>query len=539
MSHNHTKRYGSALEHGQAHERDHNQWSRRSFIRNLGLAGGVSMFLNKLPLSALSNSPLSMALGQNDSNRILVLIRMQGGNDGLNTIIPLFDYGTYRSKRPTIHIPENQIINLTDEFGIPNYMGNLFPLWEEGQMKVINSVGYPDQNLSHFRSSDIWASASDANVNDQSGWLGRLLDNKYPDYLNNPPTNPPAIQIGGTGNILFNNTDMTTLGVIVNNPEQLAEIAETGVLYDPNDVPDCYYGEQLRHVRTVANSTFFYADIIAEAFERGNNAVEYEQSLGEQLALVARLIKGNLGTQLYMVSIDGFDTHASQNNAHPFLLSTIANEVQKFFEDLTDGGCAENVLAMTYSEFGRRIEQNASAGTDHGAAAPMMLFGAGLNGNGVLGKAPDLQDVDDVGNLKFGTDFREIYATVLENWLCLDKEAVDLALGQSFDRMGELGLSCNPTTPVANFAGHQLFHKAVYQQDQILIQYELPHSMPVRIDISNVAGQHVTTLFDGMQSQGQHQIPFSIGQSRIPASIYIYSIRAGNTIASQKIRVAR
>ena len=204
---NKNMRHGAALEHGKAHEKDHQQWSRRSFLRNVGLAGTMSMMLGKFPLTAMSNSPLTYALSNTNSDRVLVLIRLKGGNDGLNTIIPLFDYGTYINKRPTIGLPQNQIINLNDEFGIPNYMEGLEGLWQNGQMKVVNSVGYPDQNLSHFRSSDIWASGSDSNELDSSGWLGRFLNNQFPDYISNPPEQPPAIQIGGTGNIIFNNSD--------------------------------------------------------------------------------------------------------------------------------------------------------------------------------------------------------------------------------------------------------------------------------------------------------------------------------------------
>ena len=539
MANSNKIRYGSALQHGEAHQHDHRNWSRRSFLQKLGLAGSGSLLFNSIPVTALASSRLGMALSQGNSDRILVLIRMKGGNDGLNMIIPLFDYGTYRDRRPTIHIPENQIFNLSDEIGMPSIMNSLTPLWEEGKMKVVHSVGYPDQNLSHFRSSDIWASASEAGVNDTSGWLGRLLDHQYPDYLDNPPPCPPAIQIGGTGNILFNNTDMTTLGVIVNDPEQLAEIAENGMLYNPNDVPECYYGEQLRHVRTVANSTFFYAEIIAEAFEKGANTEEYERSLGEQLALVARLIKGNLGTQLYMVSIDGFDTHANQNNIHPMLLATIANEVQKFYADLEEGGFARRVLATTYSEFGRRIEQNASGGTDHGAAAPLLLFGEGLNGNGLIGTRPDLRDVDNVGNLKFGTDFREVYATLLEDWLCIDPETVDMILGQSFTRLPEIGLSCTNTTTAFEYDRPGLVHQAIYLPDSILIQYHLPTAMKVIVTIRNMAGQPVATLQEGWQQAGKNQVNFDPDRHSVPASIYIYTIQAGTAAVSRQIRVIR
>lgn len=532
-------RHGAALEHGKAHEKDHQQWSRRSFLRNVGLAGTMSMMLGKIPLTAMANSPLAYALSNTNSDRVLVLIRLKGGNDGLNTIIPLFDYGTYITNRPTIGIPQNQVINLNNEFGIPNYMGALENLWNDGAMKVINSVGYPDQNLSHFRSSDIWASASDASETDTSGWLGRFLYDLYPDYITNPPEQPPAIQIGGTGNIIFNDNEGSNMGVIVNNPEELFQIAQNGELYDPNDVPECYYGEQLTFMRSVANSTFQYAEVIADAYNNSSNSVDYEFSLGDQLALVARLIKGNLGTQLYMVTLDGFDTHALQNESHPFLLYQLSNAVQNFYQDLGASGLADKVLTMTFSEFGRRIEQNASGGTDHGAAAPMMVFGEGLNGNGIIGQNPDMQNVDPVGNLQFGTDFRQVYATVLENWLCADPTTVDMIMGQPFDRLNNLGIDCSVTSTSAPLSHAQLKHKVMYGSGEITIEYIIPQSGPVQVQVFNMIGQPVATLVNEYQAAGTHRATFRIGNSILASGYYVYHIKAGQQRASQKVLIAR
>jgi uncharacterized protein (DUF1501 family) len=196
---------------------------------------------------------------QGESDRILVLIRLKGGNDGLNTIIPVGDYGTYQALRPTIRVPQNEILNLNTAFGIPKTMAAAQTMWQDGKMKVVHSVGYPDQNLSHFRSSDIWASASDSNVTDDSGWLGRHLQQLYPDFLLNPPALPPAIQIGSVGNLAFTDSNNVNISVSVNDPNELYEIAQLGQLYSLDNLPDCLYGEQLGYMRAVANSTFVYA----------------------------------------------------------------------------------------------------------------------------------------------------------------------------------------------------------------------------------------------------------------------------------------
>ncbi len=531
------KQKGSRLADGTAHEQAHRQWSRRGFLKGLGIAGGMSMVLGKTPVSAATPSPFIKALNEAETDRILVLIRLKGGNDGLNMIVPTFDYGTYSSLRPTIAVPNNNLTALSSEFAIPNYMNPLQSLWQEGQMKVVHSVGYPNQNLSHFRSSDIWTSASDANEIVQDGWLGRYLGSEYPDYLTNPPAIPPAVQIGGTGNLVFKE-GANNLSVVVNNPQQLFDIAQNGALYDTQAVPDCLEGSQLSFLRTVANTTFVYAEVIKNAYDAGVNQVDYGTELGQQLSLVARLIKGNLGTKLYMVEMEGFDTHANQNNSHPNLMNSLAGGLHDFFADLEAAGLGDKVLAMTFSEFGRRIEQNASDGTDHAAAAPLMLFGGGLNGIGFVGTAPDLEDVDEVGNLKFHTDFREIYATVMENWLCIDGETVDSVLGQNFNRMEGLGLDCLGSTSIGEISKPAIKHEARYDGNgRVFIRYNLPYSAHVRLDIHNLAGQVVETLINDYQLSGEHQTVFYPHSIHLPIGQYIYRIEAGGQAVSKMIGI--
>ncbi|MFN7119814.1 MAG: DUF1501 domain-containing protein [Saprospiraceae bacterium] len=536
---NKVNRIGSALEHGEAHARDHRRWSRRSFLQSLGIAGGSSMLLGNLPVTALLNSPLAYALMSGESERILVLIRLKGGNDGLNTVIPVGEYGTYQALRPAIRVPQNEILPLNPAFGLPKTMQAAHNLWQDGKMKVVHSVGYPDQNLSHFRSSDIWASASDAQVLDDSGWLGRYLQQLHPDFLMNPPTLPPAIQIGSVGNLAFTDTNNVNISVSVNDPNELYEIAQLGQLYSLSDLPDCLYGEQLGYLRAVANSTFVYAEVIKNAYDAANNQVTYPNGgLGRQLALVARLIKGNLGTKFYMVTLDGFDTHARQGEIHPWLLNELADSVSAFYKDLAFSQKDKDVLSMTISEFGRRPEQNASAGCDHGAAAPLLLFGEGLNGNALVGTAPNLQDLDNNGNLKFGTDFRQIYATVLENWLCINADIVNTVLGKNFTRLN-LGLTCMGTTAVRGIAAASIKHEARYiSSQQIEIHYTLPESTNVRIEVFNVLGQSVATLVNTFQLAGAHKVTF-MPTGMLASGQYFYRIQAGNSIAGQAVRVMK
>jgi len=539
MSDQHTNQLplGSSPDHGAAHENNHRQWSRRSFLRSIGITGGVSLMAGNMPLMALKGTFLEMALANSNSDRILVLIRLKGGNDGLNTIIPVFDYGTYQSLRPQLRVPLNQTISLDSAFSMPQQMSDLQPLWLDGAMKVVHGVGYPDQNLSHFRSSDIWASASPANVVDDSGWLGRLLMEQYPDYLSNPPLIPPAVQIGGVGNISFMDGENVNLSVSVTNPNELAEIAQLGRLYDVQNLPDCFYGEQLGYLRTIANSTFIYAQRIKNAFDNSTTDATYQTgSLWQQLALVARLIKGGLGTQLYMVTLDGFDTHAAQSQFHPLLLAQLAGAVRAFYQDLATAGRSGDVLCMTQSEFGRRPEQNASQGTDHGAAAPLFLFGEGLNGNGFVGTAPSLQNLDNDGNLVFSTDFRRIYATVLENWLCIAPDLVDGVMGQHFARL-PLGLNC-AATGIAGDAAPGIPHEVRYISGrEVVIAYQLPSAAMVRVEVFNVLGQPVTLLANGYQMSGRHEVTFSQTGRHLPAGQYVYRISAGESAVSRSVRL--
>jgi len=529
-------RYGSTLQNGKAHQQDHHNWSRRSFLKNLGLTGGASLLLGNSSLQALNSSLFN--LGGTDNDRVLVLVRLKGGNDGLNTIVPLFDYDFYANNRPTIRIQQNQLIDLTDDFAMPNTMMPLQNMWDNGKMKVVNNVGYPDQNLSHFRSTDIWSSSSDTNVVDTSGWLGRYLEGIYPDYLTNPPERPPAIQIGGIGSLVFNDSDQNSLSVNVGDPEELFEIAQNGRAYDVENLPECFYGEQLGFLRSVANSTYIYAEVIKEAYDASTNVGGYDNfGLSTQLALVARLIKGNLGTKMYMVTMDGYDTHADQSVNHANLMNRLSTSIDAFYKDLDATGHGKEVLCMTFSEFGRRVQQNASGGTDHGSAAPVMLFGESLNGNGIIGDKPDLRNVDSSGNLIFSTDFRSIYATIMEDWLCIDTNTVNQTLGADFDRLA-LGLSCQPT-PVFNTPTIQLHHEARYSSDgQIQIYFSLSENMDIDLQVFNILGQPVAQLYKGRLEAGEHSFPFQ-SKSSLSAGQYVYRIVANGQAFSRAMIAAR
>ncbi|MDA9128056.1 DUF1501 domain-containing protein [Flavobacteriaceae bacterium] len=519
------------------HNHEHDYWSRRSFIQALGLVGGGSIMMGNQAVSAAQATPLTVALSESQNDNILVIIRLNGGNDGLNTIVPVYDYATYANLRPNIRHFEPNLLPLNDDFSIPDYMNDLESVWGDGQMKVVHGVGYPDQNLSHFRSSDIWASAAHQ-YEEPTGWWGRYFEDLYPDYLTNPPAAPPAIQVGNIGNLIFDGFD-NNYAFTVANIEQLQAIGTNGAIHDVVNVPNCIYGDKLTYLRATANTTYTYSGVINEAYMASSNNANYGNGdLAVQLAAVARLIKGGLGTKVYMVSLGSFDTHADQRYQHQALLQDLSSSIKAFYEDLGSGGWDQKVLSMTISEFGRRPYENGSSGTDHGAASPMMLFGPALNGSGFVGDHPDLLTWDDYDNLIPSSDFRDVYASVLANWFCLDQEIIDsILLNHSYQPL-DLGLGCQTLSVGDPKPFLRFTHRPVYQNNQTLIVIETQQTAHGRITLYDLMGRELVTLADRMFFPGQHSI--DVRQSagiRLSYGQYIYRISFAGQQYSKSIMV--
>lgn len=522
-----------------SHDQEHATWNRRSFIQALGLAGAGSIMLGGTNVSATAPSPLSVALSQSENDNILVIIRLKGGNDGLNTIVPLYDYDTYANLRPTIRHQENELLSLSPDFAIPSYMNALESVWGEGNMKVIHGVGYPDQSLSHFRSSDIWAS-TDAVNDEQTGWWGRYFEDLYPDYLINPPEIPPAIQIGSIGNLIFEGTN-SNYAFAVANPEQLANIAQTGGLHDVVNLPECVYGDKLLFLRAATNTTFTYAEVINDAYMASSNQATYLQDdLSEQLAIIARMIKGGLGTKVYMISLGGFDTHANQVNKQRGLHENLASGIKNFYEDLASAGYDDKVLGMTISEFGRRPYENGSNGTDHGSASPTFLFGAGLNGSGFVGAHPDINPSawDNNDNLVPSTDFRDVYASVLTDWFCIDPSVVNTILLNDNYQTLNLGLNCQGLT-IPDFSNVSHFsHVATYKDNRTFIEINMQNTGHVELKLFNILGQEVATLGNEILHPGKHRIDVKArANTRLGYGQYIYRINTQGQFYSRSILI--
>ncbi|NNF57111.1 MAG: DUF1501 domain-containing protein [Rhodothermaceae bacterium] len=526
-----------ALEHGEAHDHDHAAWTRRDFLVRSGLAvaGGGAMLAGSMPVRALEPSALLQQLAALDTDRVLVILQLGGGNDGLNTVVPKTN-DLYYQRRPTLAIAANETVALDTDYGLHPAMQSLEPTWGEGGMAVVHNVGYPDANLSHFRATDIWLSASDSEEYLTTGWAGRSLETLFPDFETAPPAFPPAVQIGTSNPLLFRGQS-AGYGMALFDTELFLQIVQGEPVYDPAAVPPTPWGDELAFLRTVANDSFRYADAISQAYEAASNATEYpEGNMPASLAGCARLIKGGLGARIYLVSVGGFDTHANQADEHALLLQQVSETVAAFYADLAATGDADRVLTMTFSEFGRRIEENGSDGTDHGTAAPLFLFGGGVIG-GLYGDGPDLASPDPNGNLVHSTDFRSVYATVLQEWFGLEEAVTTSILGGSFGIIPMLAdpVATEPEGVPLTFGLEQNSPNPFGSSTQI--RFTLTEAGLVRLQVFDLQGRLISTLVNEARAAGQHHIPFDA--DALPSGTYLYRLEAPEGVRTSRMTRVR
>ncbi|MGE0760929.1 MAG: DUF1501 domain-containing protein [Pirellulaceae bacterium] len=372
----------------------------------LSLSGAVPHFW-QVAAAAESGTP---------RDTVLVVIQLTGGNDGLNTIVP-FRHDAYRRARPKLAIPADQVLKIDGELGFHPAARGLADLLEAGQLAVVQGVGYPEPNRSHFESMDIWHTCQRKTGSARTtGWLGRYLDatqhlapSDSPGLHVGPEKQPLALAAANVSTPSLASPDRFRLQGDGNERLQAAIRDLAGTTASPGD-------ELLGFVRSTTTSALSASERIAAVLRDAASPVAYpDNELARKLKLVAQLIAAGLKTRVYYVELDGFDTHSQQPAAHAALLQQFSGAMKAFLEDIAQHGEARRVLAMAFSEFGRRVAENASEGTDHGAAAPMFLAGAPARG-GLLTPHPSLDDLTD-GDLRFQTDFRQVYASVLTGWL--------------------------------------------------------------------------------------------------------------------------
>lgn len=357
-------------------------------------------------------------------NKVVVILQLSGGNDGLNTVVPVRNDIYYRS-RPKLGIERTKVLSLTDEVGLHPQLTAFADAYHDGSMGILNSVGYPNPDRSHFRSMDIWQSGSASSEYLSSGWIGRYLDAQ----CNGCGHPTQALEVDDVLSLALKGEH--TNGLAFKDPRRLYGTSNEKFFKDVSSAHDGHHDEKpVDYLYKTMAETLSSADYIFKQSRQHPSRGEYPNTnLGRDLKTIASLIYSDINTKVYYVSLGSFDTHINQEAQQQRLFKEMNDAVGAFIKDLKDNNRFQDVLFFTFSEFGRRVSQNASAGTDHGTANNMFLIGGGLKQKGLINALPDLSDLDE-GDLKYQVDFKNVYATVLNKWLAADDQKI---LGKKFD----------------------------------------------------------------------------------------------------------
>ncbi len=386
---------------------------RRDFLRSLPLISLAPTVPGFLARTARAAAPRA-------DDRVLVVIQLDGGNDGINTVVPSGDEG-YAKHRRSLKLPADRLIKVSDGVGLHPAMGEAGKLLESGRLAIVPGVGYPNPNRSHFASMAIWQTARlDPEEHAGPGWIGRSLDasgGRADSLFVGPGTIPAALR------------GRRAPASAIERLDDLKLVPTLGRQVDPPTVDEPIGDDLAAFVRRSTLDAYAGADRLAELARLDDGSARYPSTpLAARLKLVARLLKGGYASRVFYTTQGGYDTHAAQAPTHSGLLSDLSGALRAFLDDLEGSKLAERVLVLGFSEFGRRVAENGSAGTDHGTAGPVLLAGPGVR-PGLIGPYPSLTDLDD-GDLKAAVDFRRIYATVLGSWLALPPVA---PLGARFE----------------------------------------------------------------------------------------------------------
>lgn len=537
--------------------------NRRDFVRMSSLMGsGLLLKLNGVPLHSLEGNGFLQKIARSSLNdRILVLIQLHGGNDGLNMVIPIDQYGLYYNLRPNIAIPQSgarQYItldpNLPDNRQValhPDMIGAK-AMYDEGNLAIIQNVSYENMNGSHFRSRDVWFMGGDYNDYYNSGWMGRYFEHFYPDYPTNYPNpdvpDPLALEMGTGVSLAFHRSQGIPAGLSIQNPDAFYDLINSVGVDPPNNFPDTHAGDEIEYIMQIERQSNNYAERLRDVYDAGANSGtiypdlypyiapsgSLNNPLAPQLKIISRLISGGIGTKVFLCRIGGFDTHANQvvnNNttmgSHAASLYHISSAVKAFYDDLTNLGLANRVLTMTFSEFGRRAASNASYGTDHGNAAPMLVFGTCLN-PGVYGENPDLQNLQN-GNIPMQHDYRQVFTSVVKDWFQAPDAAIEDVYFQNFVDTRINYIQC------AELSTSELFKENLWMKcypnpaaSAITITYALQKEASVVIEVKDLTGRSIGRVTNAPNSPGKHELDFDL--SRYANGTYIVTFTANETV---------
>ncbi len=511
---------------------------RRDFVKNLALvSAGTPVLLNEMKVQSIGKQLFSVAKSNED--RVLVIIRMNGGNDGLNTVIPRDQYSNLTIQRSNVLIPENDVLELTTDVGLHPKMIGMKSMYDSGSLGIIQNVGYPEQNRSHFRSMDIWSSGLIDSI-PNTGWLGRYLDGEYPGYPTGYPSaicpDPFAISLGYEVSSTCQGI-MANFSHAVEDPFDIYNLSSGGAINDGT-----YYGDHMEYLTTLINQANAYGAQVNSAATNGTGSLaslyDLTNPLAQQLRYVAQMIDGGLQTNVYILNVNGFDTHdaqvdimSTQEGAHANLLKRISDAVASFQADLEQMNHNERVAGMTFSEFGRQVASNASLGTDHGDAAPMLLFGSCLNTN-IMGTNPIIGNtIVNQEGIPLQYDFRDIYASILKDWFGVPISEIQTFFEHTVQYYPILG-ACNIGIEEKELTVAKALVYPNPANTNAKIRF-LAENESVKVDIFDLQHRIVLTVYDGTLTQGEHNIPMEI--SDLPAGEYIVQIKKESGLVHSKL----
>ncbi|MFP4339369.1 MAG: DUF1501 domain-containing protein [Cyclobacteriaceae bacterium] len=518
---------------------------RRNFLKNITKASLAPLLLNGIPVQQLmGQSALKELAAQSTNDRVLVLIQLHGGNDGLNTLVPLNQYDIYHRLRSNIALPQKgsrSVISLDNTLPESQMIGlhpdirALKELYEQGKTAIVQGVGYDNMNGSHFRSRDIWFMGGNYDQTFNSGWTGRYLSELYPDYPDKYPSmampDPLALELGSRVSLAFHREDGIPTAVALEDPDQFYRLSEGGGAPAEVSPNGSYYDEELSYIAGIEDKGDDYAQRLYKVFSKGKNVVAYpdkyslnapyykaKNHLSSQLKTIARLMSGGCQTRVYLARLGGFDTHAlqveqsdSSMGEHAALLHNLFEAIKAFQNDLKALELEDKVMTVTFSEFGRRATSNGSLGTDHGTTAPMFVFGKHVNA-GVIGENPDLSNLTPDNNLRKQHDYRQVFGTLLADWMGATNSAIEAARLERFTRRDQIlpiinkipsGSSPSPAPEPSPAPApepekelpHQvnkLFPNPAY--DEITLEYYMASRVPHRIVILNANGVEMDVI---------------------------------------------
>jgi uncharacterized protein (DUF1501 family) len=473
-----------------------------------------------------------------EGDSITIIIEMFGGNDGLNTIIPLHDEKRYLELRPNINVPKELAKNFNnlDLFLHPNLVdgvqnGGFIKMLQEGKLAIVEGIGYENPNLSHFRSEELWLSGINTANDKQSfyeGWLGRFIANRLPNYPIEIPEHPIAMQIGGQINLMLK-SNKGDMGIALSDPTEFYNLGNGLTPIVPAKTGTTNFDNEFNFVHALGRQSDMYSQAVYNAYNAGKGKLKATYSggyLSQQLKLIASLIAGGLKTKVYFIKLNtNFDTHVQQTNGdsttgqHPAMLSNVASGICDFMLDSQLQGWSERVAGFTFSEFGRRAYENGSRGTDHGAGSMLFAFGDSkyLN-SGFYGEKPNLADfsvdpkgLDENGNLRYQFQYQRVYVDFLENWFNATSDEIKAVFGTTYLPMGLLKkrtVDVESTETMTNNNFFKLYPNPT--SGEFNVSFELTKNSNVFAAIYDVSGSEHNVFLNGNLTGGNYNLPISI-----------------------------